>query len=180
VSEDSRGGDIADSVVRRCCRVLGWSSLPSRTETSDESSVRFTVMVTLPPDVLTADLCCAAHWCALLPCVLQLVIGRSPVVWASIPDQEVSGRHAALSWSDTHNCWQLVSVLLWEWGGGEVGRGFEMRVWEGMWRHMGMWRTAVMTLHTQDWMKGTSKVVWPGDRDAVEKDVDAPSPDTVH
>jgi hypothetical protein len=41
----------------------------------------------------------------LLP---QFVIGRNPAAWASIPDAEVSGRHASLTWSDNANCWQLV------------------------------------------------------------------------
>ena len=52
--------------------------------------------------------------------VVQLVIGRSPVSWASIPDQEVSGKHAWVRWSDTQHCWQLVRKL----GGGEGSGGW--------------------------------------------------------
>ncbi|KAF8063774.1 AP-4 complex subunit sigma [Scenedesmus sp. PABB004] len=39
-----------------------------------------------------------------------LVIGRNPTAWASIPDQEISGRHACLSWSGDLNCWQLADA----------------------------------------------------------------------
>lgn len=46
-------------------------------------------------------LCCAV--------LSQLVIGRNPVAWCSIPDQEVSGKHASLRWSESHNAWQVVS-----------------------------------------------------------------------
>eukprot|EP00878_Enallax_costatus_P012406 GHUV01012956.1.p1 GENE.GHUV01012956.1~~GHUV01012956.1.p1 ORF type:complete len:1522 (+),score=650.23 GHUV01012956.1:595-5160(+) len=40
----------------------------------------------------------------------ELVIGRSPLCWASISDQEISGKHACVSWSSADNCWQVADA----------------------------------------------------------------------
>jgi hypothetical protein len=102
--------------------------------------------------------CCAAvvaaSQCLLLPPpplllllllpFLQLVIGRSPISWATIPDQEVSSKHASVTWSEALGGWQLVRrpvlpvlpVLAW-WqqqqlvqggGGGESAAGMVQKV----------------------------------------------------
>ena len=43
---------------------------------------------------------------------LEIVIGRVPASTFSIPDQEISSKHAVIHYAPTEDCWKVVSPLL--------------------------------------------------------------------